>query len=160
MVQLYREWAENRAESDEEFGSYIAKAEETINEGLKKVRVREPLWVESSKVHALLGDDPKRIEVLERAVEENPESIIPRFMLGRIYRRMNKPTEAAAILRPIVEKHHEEFRSVVEYALSSVELGKSYREAIALLRISDLYGKNDPRYMAVLGGMLFYGWAV
>ncbi|HET7058066.1 MAG TPA: hypothetical protein VFI05_04995 [Nitrospiraceae bacterium] len=46
-------------------------------------------------------------------------------------------------------------RSCVEYATALHELGEPYSKAIAILRLSTLYGLGDPRFVATLGGMCF-----
>ena len=49
LAQLYREWAQ-QLESEQEAADYIGKAEEVINEGLKKANIKYPLWLESAKL--------------------------------------------------------------------------------------------------------------
>lgn len=154
LAQLYRAWAE-RAPSDEESTAYISKAEEIINEGLKVVRVRDSLWIESSKIQKFLGDEPSRLQALERAVRESPGSVIARYLLGRAYLRAGRPKDTINILEPVIKSHHENFRCFVEYALAMLHLKKTYPQAIAVLRLSSLYGLSDPRFIATLGGMLF-----
>ncbi len=153
LIQLYRGWAE-RAPTAEESADYITKAEEVVNEGLKRVKVRSGLWIESSKIQAYLGDQPSRLEALEQAVRDSPGSIIARYLLGRAYRIAGRIKESLSILKPVIQNHHEEFRCFVEYALALSIIQESYDEAIAILRLSTLYGLSDPRYIATLGGML------
>lgn len=154
LAQLYIGWA-RKCESPEEAAEYFGKAEDIINEGLKIVRVRDALWVESSKIQRFIGDEPSYFDALERAVKEAPGSIIARYMLGRAYRRVGRLSDAIEVLEPIIENHHDEFRSFVEYALCKLNLDKDYEKAIAVLSVSSLYGLSDPRYIATLGGMLF-----
>ena len=154
LAQLYIGWARKCA-SPEETAEYFGKAEDIISEGLKVVRVRDALWVESSKIQRYIGDEPSYLNALERAVREAPGSIIARYMLGRAYRRLERYSEAIEVLEPIIENDHDEFRSFVEYALCKLHQDKDYEKAIAVLNISSLYGLSDPRYIATLGGMLF-----
>ncbi len=153
LIQLYRGWAEI-APSAEESAVYITKAEEVVNEGLKRVKVRSGLWIESSKIQAYLGNQPSRLEVLEQAVRDSPGSIIARYLLGRAYRISGRFNESLSILKPVIQNHHEEFRCFVEYALALSIIQESYKEAIAILQQSTLYGLSDPRFIATLGGML------
>lgn len=155
LASLYLDWAKTKATSDAEATDYISKAEEVINSGLKKVRERDGLWIVSSEIEKWLGDTPSRFKALEKAVKENPGGIVGRYLLGRAYRRIGKPESALATLEPLIKGHHEEFRSFVEYALSLLDVGKAYAEAIAILRISTTYGLNDARFIATLGGLLF-----
>jgi tetratricopeptide (TPR) repeat protein len=54
LASLYVDWAE-RTEDANESAEYIARAESTITEGLRKVRVREGLWIVSSRIQRVLG---------------------------------------------------------------------------------------------------------
>lgn len=154
LAQLYIGWAE-KCEDQSEITDYISKAEEVINDGLKKCRYRDKLWIESAKIQKFLGDNPGYIRNLERAVSEVPESIVARYILGRAYRFERKFKESVDILKPIIKDHPDEFRSFVEYALSLHYSGGDYNECIATLRLSTLYGYGDPRFIAVLGGLHF-----
>lgn len=153
LAQLYREWAE-KASSSDETAEYITKAEDIINEGLKIVNSRSSLWIESSKIQSFLGEEPSRIEALAIAVKESPGSIIARYILGRTYRIMKQYKSSVGVLEYVITHHHDEFRCFVEYALSLSALRKEYNEAIAILKLSTLYGLSDPRFIATLGGML------
>jgi hypothetical protein len=84
-----------------------------------------------------------------------PGGIVARYLLGRSYRKQNCPDKALDILEPVIKNHPDEFRSFVEYALCLVSLKKPYKNAIAILELSTLYGYSDPRFIATLGGMLF-----
>jgi len=154
LSQLYLGWAK-RSTSPEEEAEYVAKAEEIINEGMRKVRVRDGLWIESANIEDWLGNQPSRVDALEKAVASSPGSIVPRYLLGRVYRRTNQPQKAVDIIRPIVNNYHDEYRAFMEYALALIQIGRPYKEAIAVLRLSTLYGLSDPRFISTLGGMLF-----
>ena len=154
LSQLFFGWA-RRSPSLEESVEYVSKAEEVINEGLKKVRVRDSLWIESSKIQAFIGNEPSRLKALEKAIEANPASIIARYLLGRAYRKAGYYQKAIDILYPIILNHHNQFRSFVEYSVSLIYLKNNYKEAIATLSLSRLYGLSDPRFIATFGGMLF-----
>lgn len=154
LAQLYLGWAKLSKQEDEKI-EYITKAENIINEGLKKVRVGESLWIESANIQNFLGDQPSRIKDLERAVKDTPGSIISRYLLGRAYSQNGSYDKSIDILKPIIINNPEEYRPFIEYALSIIYLGKPYKEAIAVLNQSTLYGFSDPRYIATLGGLLF-----
>lgn len=154
LAQLYFGWAK-RAPTQEESVEYLSKAEGIISEGLGKVRVRDALWIESSKIQAFIGDEPSRLKALERAVQVNPGSIIGRYLLGRAYRKMGYFQKALEVLEPVILNHHDQFRSFVEYSVSLVYLKKPFKEAIAVLNQSSLYGLSDPIFIATLGGFLF-----
>jgi predicted Zn-dependent protease len=154
LAQLYLGWAK-RAPTSEESAEYVIKAEQVISDGLKKVRVRYGLWIESSNIQAYLGNEPSRLQALEKAVRDTPGSIVSRYLLGRAYRKAGRIDDALQVLDPIIKNHHDEFRSFVEYAISLAIKNKSYDESIAVLKLSTLYGYSDPRFIATLGGMLF-----
>ena len=152
LAQLYFEWAKH-VPDQQESTEYLSKAEAIITEGLKNSRVRDGLWIESSKIEKWIGNEPAHIAALKKAVEDSPGSIIARYLLGRSYRRDNKPNLTIEVLEPIIKNHHDEFRVFVEYTMAMVYCGESYSKAIAILLLSSLYGLSDSRYIATLGGM-------
>jgi len=154
LAQLYLGWA-GRCQTPSEAADYIAKAEDSINNGLKNVRVRDGLWIESANIQKYLGNNPGHLRALERAVQETPGSIIARYLLGRVYRKECRFKNEADVLKPNILNHPDEYRSFVEYALALYNLGKPYKECIAILQQSTRYGYSDPRFIATLGGMLF-----
>ncbi|WP_447963579.1 P-loop NTPase [Nitrospira sp. Ecomares 2.1] len=154
LAELFLSWAK-KAPTLEEATDYIRKTEEVIEEGLRSVRSREGLWVTSSKVQQWVKDEPSRIEFLEKAVSENPGSIIAPYLLGRAYRQNGAIKKALDVLKTVVKANATEFRSCVEYSRALIEYGEPYSKAIAILQLSTLYGYSDPRFIATLGGMLF-----
>lgn len=154
LAELFLGWAKRIANS-EEATTYVSKAEEVINEGLKVVRNRDSLWLVSSNIQKWLGDQPAQLKALEKAVSENPGSVIAPYLLGRAYRRGGQVKKALEVLKALVSRDPNEFRPIVEYALALVEDGEVYSKAIAVLNLSTLYGLSDPRFVATLGGMLF-----
>ncbi|MBI5579219.1 MAG: SIR2 family protein [Deltaproteobacteria bacterium] len=154
LAELYLNWA-GKSLTDSEATEYIEKAEEIIGEGLREVRMREYLWILSARIQSFLGNHPGYLQYLERAVHEHPESITARYLLGRAFRKNGNYNKAADILEPLVLKHPEHYRSYVEYSLCLFQIGKNYKECIAILQQSTLYGFYDPRFIATLGGMLF-----
>ena len=154
LAQLYIGWAK-RISTVSERMEYLSKAEEIISEGLKKVRARDSLWIESSRIQEFLGDHPSHVEDLEKAVRDTPGSIIGRYLLGRAYRKDKRYQDAKDVLDPVIKNHQDEFRAFVEYALAILYLNKDYKESIAVLNLSTLYGLSDPRFIATLGGMTF-----
>ncbi len=155
LAKLYIRWATRADTSEVETALYLSKAEEIITEGLRVVRVRDGLWIESSNIQKILGNQPACLKALETAVRDSPGSIFPRLLLGRNYRKEKRFDEAIAILSPVIQDHHEEVRSFVEYALCLLYKGETYANAIAILKLSTLYGLSDPRFIATLGGMCF-----
>jgi len=153
LARVYLDWA--RRVEGAEAAEYISKSEEVISEGLRKVRVRDGLWIASSDVENLLGNKPAHLQALEKAVSETPGSVIARYLLGRRYRKTGEHQKAVGVLLPVIKNHPDEFRSCIEYGLSLLELGESYDKAIAVLNLSTLYGLSDPRFIATLGGMYF-----
>jgi tetratricopeptide (TPR) repeat protein len=119
------------------------------------VKVRDGLWLVSSDVQKWLGDQPRHIQALEKAVAENPGSIIAPYLLGRAYRKSGKTQQARDVLHKLVTNNPNAFRPCVEYAYVLWEIGEPYSKSIAVLRLSSLYGLSDPRFVATLGGMLF-----
>ena len=154
LAMLFLDWAK-RSESDDEAAKYIQKAEEAISQGLRAVRVRDGLWIASAEIANWLGDQPSRLSALERAVKEVPSSVVARYLLARQYRMTGHPDKAASTLQEIINTNLDEYRSVLEYALAILEMGKGRKEAIAVLSLSTTYGLGDPRFIATYGGLLF-----
>jgi tetratricopeptide (TPR) repeat protein len=155
LAELYFSWAKREFITPQEASEYIEKTEGIISLGLKKTTKRDGLWIISAELAHWIGDQPQHLKNLERAVRESPESIVPRYLLGRTFRKLGNLPRAQEILYPIIEKHPEEYRAYVEYARVLVDLKKPYNEAIAILRNCSLHGKKDPRYISTLGGLYF-----
>jgi tetratricopeptide (TPR) repeat protein len=154
IARLYFGWAK-RITDEVEQTNYITKAEEIISEGLRKVRVRDGLWIVSAEIQDWLNDQHSRIEALQKAVRESPNSVIARYLLARAYRKNNQPDEAIEVINPVLRQDINEFRVTVEYAIALLSTGKSYADAIAILNLSTLSGLRDPRFISTLGGMYF-----
>jgi tetratricopeptide (TPR) repeat protein len=154
LAELYLAWA-RRTVDDDERAAYLAKSEEVIDRGLKEVREKDGLWIVSADVEKFVGNDPKQLSALEKAVRDSPESVVARYLLARKYRADGDASQAIKILESVIQKYPEEFRSHREYALALLQAGGSLVSAINTLRLSSLYGMSDPRYLATLGGLLF-----
>lgn len=154
LAMLFLDWAK-KSESDDEAAKYIQKAEETIDQGLRAVRVRDGLWIASADIANWLGDQPTRLSALERAVKDVPSSVVARYLLARQYRTTGHPDKAESTLHEVIHNNLDEYRSVLEYALAILETGKSLKTAIAVLSLSTTYGLGDPRFIATYGGLLF-----
>jgi tetratricopeptide (TPR) repeat protein len=154
LASLYVEWAHGSSDPTE-VTDYLAKAETVINEGLRQVRAREGLWLVSSRIQEILGNKPEYIRALQKAATAPSASIVAKYLLGRAYRRSGDPQNAVQILIPLVEANPEEFRACVELARAMSDLGEPYTKCIAVLKLSTLYGLSDPRFVGILGGMLF-----
>jgi len=152
LAQLYLGWAKIISDENEQL-EYINKAEDIINKGLKVVKQRDSLWIESANIQEYLGNQPSRLKALQKAIDEHPGSIIARYLLGRAYRKQGEYLKALEILKPVIKDYPEEFRSVIEYAISLLYLTKPYKEAIAILNLSTLYGYSDSMFIAILGGI-------
>ncbi|MDT3429204.1 tetratricopeptide (TPR) repeat protein [Paenibacillus forsythiae] len=154
LAQLYLAWAK-KVNDDEQRTTYISKAEEIINEALKKVRNKEGLWIESSNIDSFIGDSRARIRSLENAVANAPRSIISRYLLAKAYNINGLFEKSMPILSNLVREYPDEYRPSIEYAFTIIKAGGSLESAIAVLNQSTLYGYSDPLFVATLGGMLF-----
>lgn len=154
LAELYTGWAK-RAPEEEETIDYLSKAEKVISEGMKKVRHRENLWIASAAIQDALGDSPKAIAALKRAVSENPKAVLPRYLLARYFLEVDEFAEILRVIRPVIEEHSEEYRSCMIYARAQLALGATLPEIIAIMNIGNLSGLKDPRYIAFLGGLYF-----
>jgi hypothetical protein len=154
LAKLYLDWS-RRIGSDDEGAAYLTKCEEVISEGLRQVREREVLWVLSAKVQAYFGTSPKRIARLKNAIDENSQSPIPRYLLGREYRSTGQPAKCIEVLEPVIRKNFKEFRAFVEYVLAMIVLDEPYAKCIAVLSQAQLDGFSDPEFVGLLGGLYF-----
>jgi tetratricopeptide (TPR) repeat protein len=153
LAELYLGWAQ-RSSVPEEVAEYVTRAEDTIREGLVKARDRDGLWLVSAKIEEFLGNRPEAFEALERAVRENPKSLVARYLLGRAYFRAREWTKVIDVLKTVLEEEPQEYRAAVVYAKALERVGEPYAQSVAVLRLADLYGRRDARFIATLGGML------
>ena len=154
LAELYLGWSE-RAESEDEAFAYIARAEEVVLDGLRHARNREGIYIVSASIERALGNRPGTLDALRRAVASAPSGIVSRYLLGRELRRSGEQQEAANVLHELLQAYPHEAGAAVQYALALEELDRPYPESIAALRLASLQGRRSPRYIAVLGGMLF-----
>jgi tetratricopeptide (TPR) repeat protein len=153
LAQLYLEWA-THWDSPENFAKNINRCEEVISEGLRLVSKRESLLLVSSNLEKIIGDQPKRIELLNKALKENPASAICRYLLARnACHKENDYDKVIELLKPTVETHFNEIRSFILYATAISIKDKNYDRAIAILRQVDPIAWADPIFIATLGGM-------
>lgn len=154
LARLYFDWARKVTDADDRT-LYLSKAEAVISEGLSNARERDSLWIVSANIEAWLHNEPEQILALEKAVSANPNSIVARYLLGRVYRKTGNPQKALDVLSYVVNNHFREYRSFVEYVLALEAMGTSYSKMIAILDQARIDGLSDPRFIATLGGMNF-----
>jgi hypothetical protein len=154
LSSLYLSWAK-RVNNDQEETLYLAKAENIVEEGLKKAKDKEAIWIESSYIEEYIGDMPNRIKSLQEAVNVAPHSNLSRYLLARAYNLDGKFDKGRDLLRTVVQEYPEEYKSTMEYAKSVLFTGGDILEAIAILQQSILFGYSDSRFIATLGGLLF-----
>ncbi|MFD1674129.1 SIR2 family protein [Alicyclobacillus fodiniaquatilis] len=155
LAQLYLGWVSKQKDGEEERTIYLAKAEDIINKGLKKSRNKEGLWIESSNVDKLLGNNLGRIHSLEKAVSDAPGSIISRYLLAKAYNFNSQIDKGIKLLSELTRDNPDEYRPAIEYALSIIRSGGTMDNAIAVLNQSTLYGYSDAYFVATFGGLLF-----
>jgi tetratricopeptide (TPR) repeat protein len=153
LAELYLDWAV-KATDERETVDYITKAQDVVFRGLREVRQREGLYLVSSKIEKVIGDTPRRISALERALREAPTSAVVRFVLGSLLRREHRYEEAGPILLEGLTMHPDDPHLALALALTFHESGKEYRESIGVLYLARLRGARDPHFVAVYGGML------
>lgn len=154
LAELFFGWAKRVADAEEQ-AAYLTKTQEILDQGLRKVRSREGLWIVFSDLESWLGNTPAAREALESAVRASPEGRIGRFLLGRSLRRAGERDEAETVLAAVLEAYPEDYRAGLEYARTLLELGRSRARAIAVLEVSRPAGFRDAAYIATLGGLLF-----
>lgn len=154
LAELYFTWAK-RCRDDAERIDYLTRAEEVIGDGMRKVWDREGLWIVSASIQHWLGNTPEATRALERGVAEAPGSIVARYILGVRYLDQGDPQRAMTVLQPLVTENPNEFRPCIVYARAQVEAGERYDAAIATMRLGELFGSRDARFIAILGAMQY-----
>lgn len=152
LAQLYIAWA-TRWDDPETYAKNISRCEEVISEGLRHVTERESLLLVSSNLERILGDQPKRIELLNKALKENPASAICRYLLARDAYNKKDYDGVITLLRPTIESRFDEIRSFILYAKAVSIYDKNYALSIAVLKQADPIAWTDPIFVATLGGM-------
>ena len=152
LATLYLDWA-RRASSDEAI-QYITKAQEVLFEGLSVVRQRESLYIVMSDIERYLGDEPRRIAALERALAEAPQSPVARYLLGTVLLARGRVEEAVAVLTEGVRLHPEDSRIATRCAIAMYRNKADIAQCIAVLNLASNTGMSDPYYISVMGGML------
>jgi tetratricopeptide (TPR) repeat protein len=152
LAQLYIDWA-TRWDDQETYAKNISRCEEIISEGLRHVTERESLLLVSSNLERILGDQPKRLELLNKALKENPASAICRYLLARDAYNKKDYGEVITLLRPTIETRFDEIRSFILYAIAASIYDEKYTQAIAVLKQADAIAWADPIFVATLGGM-------
>lgn len=153
LAELYLGWAKRIADTAEE-AAYLSKAEDAIAEGLRVVRDRENLYIVSAKLQDWIGNHPEAIASLRRATTAAETPGAGRYLLGRALLRDGKPHEARDILRPLIDANPGDARAGLAYAEALLAMGEPFGKVLALLRLSAAAGQEDPRHVAMLGGLL------
>ncbi|RZB35172.1 MAG: hypothetical protein SRB1_00940 [Desulfobacteraceae bacterium Eth-SRB1] len=153
LAKLYIDWA-TRWDNPETYAKNISRCEEVISEGLRHVTKRESLLLVSSNLERILGDQPKRIELLNKALKENPASAICRYLLARDAYNKKDYDGVITLLRPTIESRFDEIRSFILYAIAVSIYDKNYARALAVLKQADPIAWADPIFVATLGGMI------
>jgi Flp pilus assembly protein TadD len=152
LAGLYLDWA--RSAQPDEAITYITKAQETLFEGLQRVRQRESLYIVMSDIERYLGDEPGRVSALRKALGEAPQSPVARYLLGTVLLRQGNVSEAVKVLTEGVRLHPEHPRMATSCAIAMYENGAPIEESIAILNLARNLGESDPYYVSVLAGML------
>ena len=152
LAQVYIDWA-MRWDDTDNYAKNISRCEEVISEGLRSVNKRESLLLVSSNLEHILGDQPRRIELLNRALKENPASVICRYLLAREAYQRNDYDKVICLLRPTIENRFDEIRSFILFAKAISIKERNYAGAIAVLKQADPIAWSDPTFIATLGGM-------
>lgn len=154
LASLFLSWAQ-RINDHTESSLYVSKCEQVISEALLHAREKDSLWILSSEVSDFVNNQPERVAALRNAVRTSPNSIIARYLLARQLRRQGDSVGACNLLKDTVANHPNEFRSSIEYALALYETDGNIEQAIAVIRLGDLYGNSDSRFIATKAGLLF-----
>jgi hypothetical protein len=154
LSSLYLAWAKKTVDNSEKT-LYLAKAENIIEEGLHKATDKEAIWIEASNIDEYIGDMPNQIKALQEAVEAAPLSTLSKYLLAKAYNIQGDFIKGKQILKEIVLDNPEDYKAIIEYVKVLLKTGETLQTAIAVLNQSTLFGFSDPKFIAILGGLLF-----
>lgn len=150
LATLYLDWAK-RCKSQDESLDYASRAEKVVKEALRHVHDRERLMIVSSDIEAFLGNDPKSLAILEKAASTS----VGVYMLGRLYSQLNRIPDAIKVIEPVHKQDPTDERLALLYAKCLYSTDIPLGQVIAILRVADLYGLRDTRFIAMMGGLYF-----
>ncbi len=156
LANIFFRWAKFIEDHDvSESAEYLAKAEREITEGINSARNKEALWILSSDISHYIGDNPKQIDSLLRAVESSHSTHLSRYLLARVYNKNGEYAQAKKVVEPAITDTPDDFRLALEYAKSILGLNLTNSEAIAVLNLAAYQGTKDPRFISILAGLYF-----
>lgn len=153
LADLYLDWAK-RVDTETERATYLAKAQETLAEGLEKGRELEHLYMMEARIEEYIGNTPGQLEALERALESSPASIHVRYLLGNALRVAGKPLESAEILGAGMQQEPSDPRLAYSYVKTLLTNGESISRCCSVLSLAKTRGLRDPAYVAAYSGLL------
>lgn len=157
-AELYLGWAQKLdagGVSNNEVKLYIEQAERTVHEGLRIAKEKSDLWIVSSKIKKFIGDKPAIQQSLMDAIRANSASPVARYLLARTYYDQKEYNKCVQVLTPVISESAEAFRAHVLFAWAQHRLGMPSKTIVKQLRSAEMYGLNDPRYVATLLGLYF-----
>jgi tetratricopeptide (TPR) repeat protein/cold shock CspA family protein len=150
LAFLYFNWARRFAD-DQEAVDYINRAQHVVADGLRAVHDRERLLMLSSEIEIWIGNQPKALQILEKAAV----SSVGVYVLASVYLGQCRYDEAKKVIAPAILADPTNERLALQYARTILALGARYNEAISVLRLADLYGMRDARFVGTLGGLYY-----
>lgn len=153
LAESYLAWAGHVKDTDESI-AYVAKAQETVALGLQNASKHEQLLIVESQIYRFVGDEPARLEALQKALVASPSSPTVRYLLGNALRLGRQFDDALPILREGVRVHPDDVRLGLAYALALHESGAAISQSIGILRLSGAKGMRDASFVATLAGLL------
>jgi tetratricopeptide (TPR) repeat protein len=154
LAELYLDWANRTDISDTESVLYATKAQDVVLSGLAVARAKDGLYIVDSNIERFFGDTQKRIDALRLAWVEAPQNSVVPYLLGNILRNEGQYLEAIDVLERGLAQNPEDPNLSRVYGLALYESGATLDKAVAPLRLTSVTGERDPRFVAVLGGML------
>jgi Flp pilus assembly protein TadD/cold shock CspA family protein len=150
LALLYFNWAKKFAD-EQEAVDYVNRAENIVAMALRLVHDRERLLILSSEIEAWFGNQPKSLSILENAAV----SSVGAYILGNSYLSRSRFDDAKKLLASALLAEPTNERLALLYAKTLLATGAQYSEVIAVLRLAELYGMRDARFVAMLGGVYF-----
>ncbi len=145
LADLYLDWAKRIAPHDAaESIDYVRRSEETVREGLAKVRQKEGMYIVSSRIEEFLGDLPEASMSCARQRTSAPDGVIAAYLLGMALRRSGDLQAADAVLSRSLERNPDDPRLARALAVTKVELSKDYSVGISVLGLAALRGPMTP----------------
>ncbi len=131
----------------------LEKGFETVLQGIKYDEFNKDLFFCGGRIAAKLGKDEKGIELLQKALELDPEFIEAALLLSKFYLKREYYHDVLALLQGMRDYGIEEPQFLWDEAAALWHL-EEYSQALNKYEEAYTYFKNDPNFLTEYGYLL------